>query len=153
MSDVERQEIAEIAKRHEHRRAAVVEALKCVQARRRWIDDASLVAIAAQLDLTTAEVEGIATAYDRIFRRPVGRHVILLCDSVSCSLTGYDGLRTHLRQTLGLEFGQTTADGRFTLLPVACLGACDLAPAMVIDDDLHGRLTPAKIDEILTCYA
>jgi NADH-quinone oxidoreductase subunit E len=82
----------------------------------------------------------------------VGRHVILICDSVSCWITGYENLLTHLKQRLGVELGQTTADGRFTLLPVVCLGACDLAPVMMIDEDLHGRLTPEKIDAVLAHY-
>jgi NADH-quinone oxidoreductase subunit E len=87
-----------------------------------------------------------------IFRRPVGRHVILLCDSVSCWIMGANPLRAQLGALLGIGPGATTADGRFTLLPCACLGACDRAPALMIDDDLHVDLTPEKIAELLERY-
>ena len=82
----------------------------------------------------------------------MGRHVIRVCDSVSCWIVGYEQIRDHLRQRLQVEFGQTTADGRFTLLPIVCLGACDRAPAMMIDEDLYGNLTPEAVDAILERY-
>ena len=72
--------------------------------------------------------------------------MILVCDSVSCWVMGYEQVCEYLRDRLGIDLGETTADGRFTLLPVVCLGACDHAPAMMIDDELHGDLTPEKID-------
>jgi NADH-quinone oxidoreductase subunit E len=78
--------------------------------------------------------------------------VISICDSVSCYATGYDDILAHLRQKLGVALGGTTADGRFTLLPAACLGLCEMAPAMMIDGDVHGKLTPARVDEILARY-
>jgi NADH-quinone oxidoreductase subunit E len=81
----------------------------------------------------------------------VGRHVILLCDSVSCWIMGYDRLRASLGQR-GIVFGETTADGRFTLLPIVCLGCCDRAPAMMIDDDLHGPVETGNIDGTLEGY-
>jgi len=79
--------------------------------------------------------------------------VILMCDSVTCYVMGYEGLREHLRKRLGIEFGQTSADGRFTLLPVACLGACDAAPAVMIDETLHGKLTTQLLDTVLEQYS
>jgi NADH-quinone oxidoreductase subunit E len=87
-----------------------------------------------------------------IFRKPVGRHVILLCDSISCWIKGVDPLRGHVNTRLNVSMGQTSADGRFTLLPIVCLGACDHAPVMMIDDDLHENLTTEKIDSILDQY-
>lgn len=140
--------------RYPFRRAVVVEALKVVQRQRGgWVDDAALRDVADYLAMTTDEVEDVATFYNMVFRRPVGRHIILLCDSVSCVIMGYDNLLDYLHERLGIGLGETTPDGRFTLLPVACLGACDRAPAMMVDDDLHGPLTPALIDEILERYA
>ena len=102
--------------------------------------------------MTPDELDGVATFYNLIFRKPVGKHVILVCDSVSCWIMGYEEVRSHLLNRLGIQFGQTTGDGRFTLLPVPCLGACDQAPAMMVNDKLYGNLDPAKIDEILEAH-
>jgi NADH-quinone oxidoreductase subunit E len=80
--------------------------------------------------MSPAEVDSVTTFYNLIFRRPVGRHVILICDSVSCWIMGYEQVLNHIKRRLGVEIGQTTTDRRFTLLPIACLGACDKAPAV-----------------------
>jgi NADH-quinone oxidoreductase subunit E len=104
------------------------------------------------LDMTDEELDSVATCYDLIFRQPVGRHVILICDSITCWIMGYEDLFEHLKQQLGIGLGQSTSDGRFTLLPVACLGACDKAPAMMIDDKLYVDLNISKLDEIIQLY-
>ena len=148
----ERQAIAVETARHERKRGAVCDALKIVQKRRGWVSDEAIRELAGLLDMTPEEVDEVATFYNLIFRRPVGRHVILICDSVSCWVMGYGPLRDHLRRRLGIEMGQTTPDGRFTLLPTACLGLCEQAPAMVVDEDVHGLLTPEKIDQVLASY-
>ncbi|MHB0774733.1 NADH-quinone oxidoreductase subunit NuoE [Halomonas sp. WWR20] len=133
--------------------AASIEALKIVQRRHGWVPDAAIPAIAEVLGIPVADVEGVATFYSLIFRQPVGRHVILLCDSSSCFLTDYEALRDAFEQTLGIGFGQTTADGRFTLLPVCCLGACDRGPALMIGDDTYGPVTPDEIPQLLERYS
>ncbi len=148
----ETRDIEEELKAYPLRRAGVIEALKVVQKRRGWVSDESVRDVAGLLNLSPEEVDGVATFYNLIFRRRVGRHVILLCDSVSCWVMGYEGLREHLAGRLGIRMGETTSDDRFTLLPIVCLGACDVAPAMMVDDDLHGNLTPERIDEILDRY-
>lgn len=148
----EKQEIEEELKAYPFRRAGVIEALKVVQKRRGWVSDEGVRDVAGVLGLSPEEVDSVATFYNLIFRRRVGRHVILLCDSVSCWVMGYDRLREHLTGHLGIGMGETTPDERFTLLPIVCLGACDVAPAMMVDDDLHGNLTPERIDEILGRY-
>ena len=102
--------------------------------------------------MTPAELDNVATFFSLIFRRPVGQHVILLCDSVSCWVMGYDEVRAHLSARLGIRPGQTTADGLFTLLPVACLGVCERAPAMMIGEKVYGNLNPDEIDRILATY-
>jgi len=79
----------------------------------------------------------------------VGQHVILICDSVSCWIMGYEDLLAHLVDRLGIGLGETTADGKFTLLPVSCLGTCDHAPALLIDDELYRDLTRERIDQVL----
>ncbi len=137
------EEIAEIE--HEialvpRRDGAAIDAMLVVQKHRGWVSDESLKAIANLLEMSAEELEGIATFYNLIFRKPVGEKVILLCDSVSCWLRGYEDVKKRLSETLGIEYGETTADGRFTLLPVPCLGACDRAPVMMVGDELHTHL-------------
>ena len=132
--------------------AASVEALQALQRRRGWISDEAIRDAAPLLGMSPEELDGIATFYSFIFRRPVGRHVIFLCDSVSCYVMGHENILDHLSQRLGIGMGETTPDSRFTLLPVSCVGLCDHAPAMLIDEDLHGDLDNAKIDEILKKY-
>ncbi|MDN3556069.1 NADH-quinone oxidoreductase subunit NuoE [Halomonas maura] len=137
---------------YEQPQAACIEALKIVQRRHGWVPDGAIPAIAEALGIGVAEVEGVATFYSLIFRRPVGRHVILVCDSSSCFLCGFAELRAALEERLSIGLGQTTADGRFTLLPVCCLGACDGAPALMIDDDTFGPLVPDDLDDLLEAY-
>ena len=110
------------------------------------------MAIGRLLGLGFASVEGVATFYSLIFRQPVGRHVILVCDSSSCFLDGYETLKQALVEQLGVDYGATTADGRFTLLPVCCLGACDGAPALMIDGETFGPVTPEDLPELLEGY-
>lgn len=135
-----------------YRKAACVEALKAVQAHRGWISDESLREVAAYLEMSADEVDSVATFYNLIFRKPVGRHVILVCDSISCWVMGYEHLRDRLRSHLGIEYGETTADGRYTLLPNPCLGTCDCAPALMIDDDLYRKVDPGMLENILSKY-
>lgn len=133
--------------------AACIEALKIVQKHRGWVSDEAIGDIAAFLDMAPAELDSVATFYNMIYRKPVGRHVIHVCDSVSCWIMGYEGIRDAIKKKLGVEYGQTTKDGRFTLLPICCLGTCDRAPAMFVGEDLHRDLTPEKIDAILEKYS
>jgi NADH-quinone oxidoreductase subunit E len=130
-----------------YRSALAIDALKIVQAHRGWVSDGSLKAIARHLEMDPAELDGIATFYNLIFRRPVGEQVILLCNSVSCWIKGSDKLQQQISQRLGIGLGETTGDGRYTLLPVTCLGACDKAPVMMVGEELLEDLTPLLIDE------
>ena len=135
-----------------YKKAAVIEALKIVQQHRGWISDESVEAIAEYLEMSPAEVDSVATFYNLIFRKPVGRHVILLCDSISCYVMGYKKIQDALQQKLNLKFGGTTTDGCFTLLPNCCLGCCDRAPAFMVDEDLYQDVTVEMVDEILSKY-
>lgn len=134
------------------RESAAIEALRIVQERRGWVSDESLRAIANLLGLSVDAVDAIATFYNLIFRKPVGRHVVMYCDSVSCFVMGCDRLKDALVGKLGINPGETTADDRFTLIPIVCLGACDHAPVMMIGEDLIHDATPGKLDEILEGY-
>jgi len=152
LSEIEKKEIAAELDHIEHKEAAGIEALKVVQKRRGWVSDESVRDVASLLDMTPAELDAVATFFNFIYRKPVGRHVIAICDSMVCWSLGYDPLRELLRKKLGIGFGETTLDDRFTLLPAACLGACDRAPAMLVDEDLYGPVMPEMLDGILERY-
>ncbi len=145
----EKQEIDRELRQYEHKKGACIDALRVLQKHRGWISDDAMIDIAEYLDLSPDVIEGVATFYNGIYRKPVGRHIILLCDSVSCWIKGCDALRNQIKKELNIEFGETTADNEFTLLPVQCLGACDHAPAIMIDDDLFGDCRPDSVREIL----
>lgn len=132
--------------------AASIEALKIVQDKQKWVSDEALAEVAGILGMSVTELENVATFYNVIFRKPVGRHVIFLCDSISCYVMGYENTLELLNKKLGISYGETTKDDRFTLLPIQCLGNCDQAPAMMVDNDLHSNLTAEKIDEVLQKY-
>ena len=152
LSDAEIRAVESIARRYENPQGASIEALREIQRSRGWISDEALCDIARALGLSPDELDGVATFYNLIFRRPVGRSVILLCDSVSCWVMGCEALRKKLESGLGVKLGETTPDGRFTLLPTVCLGACDHAPAMMVGDNLFGDLDPDRLDVILDWY-
>lgn len=144
--------IEEEMRHYDDPRAASIGALKIVQKRHGWVPDAAIPAIGRLLGISAADVEGVATFYSLIFRRPVGRHVIKVCDSVACLLTGYEEVRDEVCRELGVGLGETTADDRFTLLPICCLGACDKGPVLMIDDDTHFDVSPRDIARLLERY-
>ena len=149
LSEEELREIdAEIA-HVPYRQAVAIDALKIVQAHRGWVSDESLQAIARHLEMSAEELDGVATFYNLIFRRPVGENVILLCNSISCWIKGCDKLQARITEQLGIGLGETTPDDRYTLLPVTCLGACDKAPVMMVGDELHEDVSAAGLAEIL----
>jgi NADH-quinone oxidoreductase subunit E len=148
----ELQEIEAKLAHYPNQQAMSIEAMLIVQRHRGWVSDESLRDLSDCVGLSVAELDGIATFYNLIYRRPVGRHVAHVCDSVSCWIMGCERLRDHLCRNLDIQLGGTTIDGRFTVLPVVCLGACDRAPAMMIDGDLYEDLDEKKVDEALTHY-
>lgn len=152
LTDSERQKIETELGHYEDRRAGCVDALRIVQRHRGWISDEALADVARVLEMSDSELDGIATFYNLVYRQPVGRHVILLCDSASCWILGYERLRARLEERLGIGFGETSSGGRFTLLPTVCLGACDHAPVMMIDETLHEDVAIDRLEEILKRY-
>ena len=152
LTEKEMREISSELAHCETKESASVEALNIVQRHRGWVSDDALKGVAVMLDMTPDELDAVATFYSFIFRKPVGRHVILICDSISCWVMGYHPLLDLLEVRLGVTFGGTTEDKRFTLLPISCLGACDKAPAMMVDDDLYGPVSPETMNEILGKY-
>jgi len=152
LSEKEKNEIAAELAHADSKSSVSVDALNIVQRHRGWVSDETLRDVANLLEMTSDELDAVATFYSFIFRRPVGRHVILVCDSISCWVMGYNPLLDLLKNRMNISFGQTTEDKRFTLLPISCLGACDRAPAMMVDDDLYGPVTPGMMDEVLGKY-
>ena len=148
----EREEIEAKLADYPNTQAVAIEAMLIVQRHQGWVSDEKLRDLSEVLQLSVANLDGVATFYNLIRRRPVGRHVALVCDSVSCWIMGSERMRDHLCSRLGTPLGGTTSDGQFTLLPIVCLGACDHAPAMMIDGTLHEDLDERKIEEILTQY-
>jgi|TARA_B110000971_G_scaffold166814_1_gene170924 NADH-quinone oxidoreductase subunit E len=141
----EEMEIAAQIQHYPQPQAATIEALKIVQQHQGWVSDGKLKAIAQRLQMSPDEVESVATFYNKIYRQPVGRTVISLCDSVSCWIMGYQGLAQALTQELDISLGETTPDGALTLLPTPCLGACDHAPVAMIGNQRAHQLSPASV--------
>ena len=149
LTDHERTEIEEALSHAPTRQSASIDALKTIQRHRGWVSDEALNDLSPVLGLDVADLDSVATFYNLIFRKPVGRHVILVCDSISCWIMGEERLMDHLQRKLGVQPGETTEDGAFTLLPTVCLGHCEQAPAMMLDGEIIGNLTEDKIDQIL----
>lgn len=152
LSEAERSAIEHELHHYEDSRAASIEALKIVQKARGWVPDGAIAAIGELIGIPASDVEGVATFYSQIFRQPVGRHIIRVCDSMVCYIGGHESVVSSLQQQLGIGLGETTQDGRFTLLPVCCLGNCDKAPALMIDDDTYGNASAAGIASLLEAY-
>jgi NADH-quinone oxidoreductase subunit E len=130
-------------------REAAVDVMKELQALYGWLTDEAVGEAAELLGLSPLQVEELATFYEMIYRRPVGKNVIHVCDSISCWSVGCEAVMAHLQNRLGIGPGETTSDGVFTLIPCCCLGNCGEGPTMMVGDTLYGRLTPDRVDEIL----
>jgi NADH-quinone oxidoreductase subunit E len=133
----------------DHPRELAVDMMVALQNHYGYLTDEALQEGADLLGMTTLEMEELATFYDFIFREPVGKYVIMVCDSVVCWMNGYASVVDHLCSRLGIQLGETTEDKLFSLLPVACIGYCDRSPAMLVNRRVYGFLTPERIDEIL----
>ena len=149
LSDKEKTEIEEELQHLDHKSAACIEALRIIQKHRRWVSDEAVNDIAQILEMSADEVDSVATFYNLVFRKPVGKHIILICDSISCWVMGSENITQYISERLGIQLGETTSDGLFTFLTIPCLGNCDHAPSMMIDDNLYSDLTLEKIDSIL----
>ena len=133
-----------------HRHAAKVSVLNKLQEWRGWISDETLQDAADFLGISKDELDSVASFYNLIFRKPVGKTVVHLCESPTCWMMGEPEIRQELLRCLGVEMGETTQDERFTLLPIVCLGDCDNAPSMLLGRKLCNRLTPEKVREMIS---
>ena len=132
----------------DHPRELVVDVMFAVQDHYGYLSDEAVEEVAGLLDMSPLEVEELATFYTFVYREPVGKYVIHICDSLVCWLDEFS-IKDHLCNKLGIEMGETTPDGLFTLLPVCCIGYCDRAPAILINKKVYGPLTVEKLDDIL----
>jgi len=130
-------------------REAAVDVMKALQAHYGWLTDEAVVEAAEMLGLSPLQVEELATFYEMIYRRPVGRQVIHVCDSISCWAMGGEALLSHISALLGVGVGETTPDGLFTLLPCCCLGNCGEAPTLMIGDTIFGGVSLEGAAELL----
>src|SRR5216683_845600 len=128
---------------------ALLPILHAVQEAFGYVHDRHVVAIASALNLSRAEVHGVVTFYHDFRREPPGRHILQLCRAESCQSMGCETLAEGLRRRLGIDFGETTADGRLTLQSVYCLGNCALSPAAVLDGKLYGRVDEHSVEALL----
>jgi NADH-quinone oxidoreductase subunit E len=130
-------------------REAAVDVMKSLQSHYGWLTDEAVGEAAELLGLSPLQVEELATFYEMIYRRPVGKQVIHVCDSISCWAMGGESLLQHVAGLLGIGVGETTPDELFTLLPCCCLGNCGQAPTLMIGDTIYGRVTYEKAAAIL----
>ena len=146
-------EVRRLQSLYPDKRGALLPALHLAQDTFGYISHEVEVLVAGLFDLPASHVHEVVTFYTMFFQEPKGRHVVSVCHNLTCHLLGAKGILEHLSQRLGVEVGETTADGRVTLLAVECLCACEAAPMMQVDDRYEGNLTPAKVDGILAGLA
>lgn len=144
--------IDEILSRYPVRRSATLPLLWLAQQAHGYITPEDIAEVGEITGQSPAEVQSVVSFYTMFHDHPVGRHIILVCESFSCAITGGEDLLDCLKQKLGIGVRETTPDGRFTLETESCLGACNLAPVMLVDRDLHFQLTPERLDDILARY-
>ncbi|MFQ6098107.1 MAG: NADH-quinone oxidoreductase subunit NuoE [Armatimonadota bacterium] len=141
--------VADILAKYPARECAMLPLLWLAQKEHGYLPPEALAEVAEYTGRSVTAVKSVASFYTMLHLEPVGEHLIEVCTNISCSLLGAERLVAHLERRLGIRCGETTADGKFTLREVECLGLCDMAPAMLINNERFGNLTPAKIDELL----
>ena len=141
--------IRELAEGSAHEPGALLPILHAIQDRYGYVPDAAVPIVAEVLNLSRAEVHGVVTFYHFFRARPGGKHVVYLCRAEACQSMGARALERYARDKLKIDFHETTDDGRFSLEPVYCLGNCACSPAIMVDETVHGRVTPERFDEIL----
>jgi NADH-quinone oxidoreductase subunit E len=150
LSERSRAEIAKLRDEYPDAQSALLPALFLAQREYGgWLTEEAFDEVAAVMDLPVAHVAAAASFYTMLHRKPVGRHLIRVCTNLSCSLLGAEHLLAYIGRKLGIQPGETTEDGRFTLLEVECLGSCGTAPMMQVDDTYYENLTEERIDQIL----
>lgn len=145
-----RQAIEAMKAVYETNQSAVIPALHAAQDDQGWLSEETQREVAEILGLTEQTVRGVVTFYTMFYQRPVGRHVLQVCRNLSCCVRGGHRLQKQIEEKLGIQEGETTTDGRFTLLSVECLGSCGTAPVLMVNDSYHENLTSHDVDRLLT---
>lgn len=148
-SEAAQRELQEIIQRYPDKRSAMLPALAIAQREQGYLTPEAYQWVAEVLDTSPTWVASVASFYTMLRKEPAGRYLIQVCTNLSCSLLGARSLLDHLRERLGIDVGETTPDGLFTLTTVECLGSCATAPVMLVNDRYYEQLTPERIDEIL----
>lgn len=144
------EKVCQILQRHRHDKSKLIPILQAVQDEYRYLPETVLTYVASSLDLPPAQVYGVATFYTHFALKPKGEYVIRLCDGTACHVKGSNGILEALQARLGLDATRTTTDDMlFTVETVSCLGACGLAPVMVVNEKVYGQVTPARAVEIV----
>ena len=149
LSDKAKAEIQQLKARYPHPNSALLPALALAPKEAGWLSPEALEEVADVMGLSPAHVGSVASFYTMFNRRPVGKYLVQVCTNISCSLLGAEHIVEHLKRRLGIEVGQTTTDGMFTLLEVECLGSCGTAPMMQVNDVYYENLTEERVDQIL----
>jgi NADH-quinone oxidoreductase subunit E len=149
ISDKVRRQIEDILSRYPRREAALLPVLHCLQKERGCISAAEEQWVAERMGIKPIKVREVVSFYSMFRRQPAGKYHLQVCSNLSCSLEEGDSLLAYLEDKLGIKAGETTADGRFTLSRVECLGACDEAPCLMVNFDYHTRLNRDKIDRLI----
>ncbi len=144
-----RQRIDEILKRYPTKQAALLPVLWVAQETWGWISKEAAEEVARILELSPAHVDGVLTFYTMYNLSPVGRNLLQFCTSISCHLAGAQRLADHCKKRLGIDYEQTTGDGRFTMVEVECIAGCDRAPSMMVNDVYHEPMDEKKLDRLL----
>ncbi|HVC82826.1 MAG TPA: NAD(P)H-dependent oxidoreductase subunit E [Chloroflexota bacterium] len=154
LSEATRDRITELMGRYPHPRSALLPSLYLVQEEKGFVSEESMAEVGDLLHLTAADVKSVASYYTMFAKKPVGRHMLEICTNLACKARDCDAVVSHVLKTLNVELGATTADGRYTVEEVECLGQCEFAPMIEIDLEPIGPLnTPEKIDAALARYS
>jgi NADH-quinone oxidoreductase subunit E len=148
-SEANEKKIDQLLTHYPVKRSAILPALFIAQEEHGYVTDEDVKYLARRLEMRVNEVEEVVTFYTMFSRRPIGKYKLQVCRTISCMLNGCQQITDHIRQKLGIEVGQTTSDGKFTLQEVECLGYCDLAPVLQVNFDYHEKVTPERVDELI----
>ena len=149
LSEKAKVEINKLKDKYPDPKSALLPALELAQREHGWLSEEVMREVGQAMDLPPTEVASVASFYTMLYTRPVGEHIIQVCTNITCSLLGAEHIVDYISRKLGIEVGQTTPDGKFTLLTVECLGSCGTAPMMQVDETYHENLTEETIDRIL----